>query len=68
MRVKGNDGTQRVVEFALSLGFKPTWTRNGHLKFSKPERKTVFFSGTPGDHRAYKNGISKLRNAERGDL
>lgn len=62
------EDVKRVVAFAVTIGFEPEWTNGGHLKFSKPERKPVFFSGSPGDPRAYKNAISNLKKSERGVL
>lgn len=65
MHVNGDEGVKRVIEYALEIGFSHSISRGGHLRFTKPGRRTVFFSKTPGDRRAYKNGITKLRNADR---
>lgn len=43
-------------------------TRNCHIKVTLSEGApgTVFFSGSPSDHRSIKNGLSRLRQlAER---
>lgn len=65
--MKGIDeNTKRVVDLALLLGFTVSRTRNDHFKFLKPGCRPVFFSSTPGDHRACKNGQAKLRRAVRG--
>lgn len=66
MRKASNKIVNQVIEFAKSLGFVPEFTSSGHLKFTRPGAPTVFFSGTPGDHRAYHNGLAKLRRADRG--
>ena len=52
---------------AEKLGFAVERASNGHCKFTKPGVRAVFFSGTPGDHRAIKNGVAKLRRACRGE-
>jgi hypothetical protein len=62
--MKGIDeGVVKVINYAEKLGYKTCRTTRNHLKFVKPGKPPVFFSGTPGDHRAWKNGISKLRRA-----
>lgn len=53
-----------LCSYALSQGWAVEQTRNLHLKFTKAGRRTVFFSGTPGDHRAWLNGKAKLRRAD----
>lgn len=62
------DSTKRLLAYARELGFAAEMTKNGHLKFTKPGKSTVYFSGTPSDNRALLNGESKLRKAERGVL
>lgn len=54
-----------VVAEAEKLGFSVSQAgkRNVHLRFDMPGIKPVFFSATPGDHRAVLNGIAKLRRA-----
>lgn len=56
-----------VLREAEKLGFTTSKAgkRNVHLKFEKPGCPAVFFSATPSDHRAIKNGIAKLRRAAR---
>lgn len=66
--LRRNESVKRVVEFAATLGFSPQWTGAGHLKFSKPHRRPVFFGGSPSDRRAHKNAISNLKKSERGVL
>lgn len=61
-----NDIAKLVIQVAESLGFATEFTRGSHLKFTRPGVQAVFFSGTPGDHRAYQNGVAKLRRADRG--
>jgi hypothetical protein len=61
-----NDIVSRVIAFAKSLGFSAERTKSGHIKFIRPGTPSVFFSGTPSDHRAYQNGIAKLRRVDRG--
>lgn len=56
-----NDIAKRVIQVAWEQ-----YTRGSHLKFTRPGVQAVFFSGTPGDHRAYQNGVAKLRRADRG--
>lgn len=65
MRVSGD--VKRVIGEAEKLGFAVERAGNGHCKFTKPGVRAVFFSGTPGDHRAIKNGVAKLRRACRGE-
>ena len=62
------ESVARVVEFAAGLGFQVEATRGDHLKFTKPGRKTVFFSKTPGDRRAPLNAMSNIQKSERGVL
>lgn len=65
--IKGRgDIAKRVISFAEELGFTATLAKNGHLRFSREDTRTVFFSGTPGDHRAYQNALTKLRHAAAG--
>lgn len=65
MRVSGE--VKRVIAEAEKLGFAVAHANNGHCKFTKAGIPAVFFSGTPGDRRAIKNGIAKLRRACRGE-
>lgn len=67
-RLRRNDSVSRVVEFASTLGYVHQWTGGGHLKFSKPGRRPVFFGGSPSDRRAHKNAISNLKKSDRGVL
>lgn len=53
----------RVIDYAAQLGFSASMSKSGHLRFTRPDTRTVFFSCTPGDHRAYQNALSKLRRA-----
>ncbi len=53
----------RVIDEAKRLGFTIDRAKSGHLKFIKEGIPAVFFSSTPSDPRAWKNGISKLRRA-----
>jgi hypothetical protein len=65
-KVKTNDIAKRVVEFAESLGFSADKTRSGHIKFTRENTPTVFFSGTPTDSRSYQNGLAKIRRVAGG--
>lgn len=67
-RYNGSEAVRRVIEYAAGRGFEPSRTKGGHLKFTKPGRKPVFFSCTPGDRRAPLNAMSNLRKSERGVL
>lgn len=57
-----------VLNEASKLGFEAGLTRNGHVKFHKQGKKTVFCPSTPGDKRGIKNTVSQLRRSERGLL
>lgn len=57
------DIANRVIDYAAQLGFTATMSKGGHLRFTRPDTRTVFFSSSPGDHRAYQNALSKLRRA-----
>ena len=57
-----------VIVEAEKLGFEATLTNNGHVKFMKRGRKSVFCPSTPGDGRGLLNTISQLRRSERGQL
>lgn len=57
------ESTKRVINFARELGFSVSRTRGGHLRFTRENGPTVFFSGSPSDRRSMQNGLSKLRRA-----
>ncbi len=57
------DGVHKVIAEAKKLGFAVSKTRGDHWKFSRPDPPPVFFSSTPSDARAFKNGLAKLRRA-----
>ena len=63
--MSAKDGLRRVTEEAEALGFSISRTRNGHLRFDLTGVPAVFFSSTPGDHRAILNGVAKLRRAKK---
>lgn len=63
-----NDNARKVVEFARELGFRVSKTKNNHLRFDRPGQPPVFFSWSPSDHRAIKNGYAKLRRASQVSL
>ena len=65
-RLPRNEAVQKVVAFAAELGFTACRTKGDHIRFSKPGRRTVFFSSTPGDKRAPLNAMSNLRRADQG--
>lgn len=56
------DGARRVAEFALQHGCCIS-EAGKHLKITRDGMRTVFFSRTPSDHRAWRNGITKVRHA-----
>ncbi|WP_240922947.1 hypothetical protein [Metapseudomonas otitidis] len=53
------------MSFAEAAGWMVAKTRNLHLMFSKAGRRAVFFSGTPGDRRAWLNARSRLIQADK---
>lgn len=55
------DTVRRVTDLATRYGYEISTANNGHLRLNKPGYPTLFFSGTPGDHRAWKNAIAKIR-------
>lgn len=59
---------RRTVEFAESLGFQVEFTSKSHLKFTKPGKRSVYASGTPGDKRASLNAMAQIRQSEAGIL
>jgi hypothetical protein len=54
---------QNLIKEAEAMGWTAGITRNGHLRFTHPDRRTVFASSTPGDVRAIANTRGKLRRA-----
>lgn len=67
MRIGGlGEAARRVVDYAKDLGFQASVSNGGHLRFTRPGTRTVFFSRTPGDIRASRNAMSKLRRAAEG--
>jgi hypothetical protein len=69
MRYMANTNTPKdlrnLVKLAESQGWEFGRTNSGHVKFCSPytTEAPVFYSGTPGDHRAQKNLVAKLRRA-----
>lgn len=61
---KFDEQTKRLIQFADEAGWEASLTNNNHLRFDKPGRSAVYFSGTPGDRRAALNFRSKLRHAD----
>lgn len=59
------EDVKRLVSFAEAAGWMVAKTRNLHLMFSKDGRRAVFFSGTPGDRRAWLNARSQLIQADK---
>lgn len=59
------EDVKRLVSFAEAAGWMVAKTRNLHLMFSKAGRRAVFFSGTPGDRRAWLNARSRLIQADK---
>lgn len=57
-----------AMEYARELGYRASRTSGGHLRFSKPGRRTVFSSSTPSDWRTARNVISQLRKSAEGRL
>lgn len=60
-----SEDLKRLVSFAQGAGWAVQQTRNLHVKFTKPGRRAVFTSGTPGDRRAWLNARSQLTQADR---
>jgi len=56
---------RKVIGEAQAMGWSVNRTRANHLKFQMPGKRPVFTSGTPGDWRATKNALGKLRRAMR---
>jgi hypothetical protein len=56
---------RNLVKLATAQGWEFGRTNNGHVKFCSPNNtvQPVFYSGTPGDRRAQKNLVGKLRRA-----
>jgi len=56
---------RQLVKNAEHQGFEVSRGRGGHYRFLPPRAGTpvVFGSSTPGDPRAYKNVLAKLRRA-----
>jgi len=54
---------KKLVEAAEELGYERIAdTKNQHVRFRhKVTGNVVVTSGTPSDHRSYKNALSKLR-------
>lgn len=53
---------REIVKAAESQGWTLTWTSKGHVKMIPPDGgPPVFTSGSPGDYRALKNFLGKLR-------
>jgi len=60
-----SEDVKRLVSFAEAAGWVVAQTRNLHLMFSKAGRRAVFFSGTPGDRRAWLNARAQLIQADK---
>ncbi|MBY0561538.1 type II toxin-antitoxin system HicA family toxin [Hyphomicrobium sp.] len=54
-----------IEEFAVARGWTVSRSKNNHLRFTHPERETVFGSSTPSDPRSILNIMAKLKRAER---
>lgn len=54
---------RKIAKLAEKAGWTVSFTKGHHIKFTSPEGKPIFASGTPGDHRATKNLKSDLRRA-----
>ncbi len=59
------DDVKRLTCFAETMGWAIGQTRGLHIKFTKPGRRAVFTSGTPGDRRAWLNARSQLIQADK---
>lgn len=62
-----SDQLRQVIVEAAAMGWSVERTRNNHLKFQMPGKRSVFTSGTPSDWRATKNALGKLRRAMKED-
>lgn len=61
-----SDGVVKVLDHAEKLGWTYEKTPGGHYKMTKQGCPCVFFSATPSDSRAWRNGIAKLNRADQG--
>jgi hypothetical protein len=54
---------QEIEDAARAQGFIIDRTARGHIRFTPPDKgkEQVVFSGTPGDQRAIRNGLARLR-------
>lgn len=54
---------RKLDKIASAQGWDLDRTSKGHVKFTGPNGQTVFYSGTPSDHRSHLNMLAKLRRA-----
>lgn len=63
----GNKTINKLIRWAADRGWSAKRSkRNGHVKFTKEECKSVFASSTPSDQRAVLNIKSQIIRAEKG--
>lgn len=58
-----NKELRRLVKRLEAQGFACRVTRNGHIVVSHNGRRVATLSGTPSDHRSWKNQLAALRRA-----
>lgn len=58
-----NKDLRKLIRLAESQGFEASVTRKGHVEFRKDGVRVATFSGTPSDHRAWRNSLAALRRA-----
>lgn len=54
---------RKLDKIASAQGWELGRTSKGHVKFTGPAGHTIFYSGTPSDHRSHLNMLAKLRRA-----
>lgn len=60
--VRGSE-IDRVMDVANELGYRVERTASSHYRFLRPGCEPVYHSSSPGDPRAWKNCIARLRRA-----
>lgn len=58
------EDVKKLCSFAMATGWAISFTRGLNYRFSKAGCAPVFFSGTPGDHRAWLNARAQMRRAD----
>lgn len=58
-----NKDLKRIQKSLHAQGFTTRVTKKGHLLVMKDGALVTTFSGTPGDHRSWKNSLAYARRA-----